>query len=197
MSASGPAKPLSARDDQPSENVDEEVARLLRETEASIKPPNRHQADAHDEGESEHDDGETEAEILERALAEAALERDSDTADLSAEDAPQVPVSSQRDRRSESTDLSFPILPTHQLESDTNGGGETADPGLEARMTLLLGLSGPSAAPSGPKLPSAPKVLPSSPSSEKQPGQGYNLPGWADGRDEDIDSWCCTYRATH
>jgi hypothetical protein len=62
------------------------------------------------------------------------------------------------------------------------------DPEADAKMALLLGLSGPRSQPGPPRLPSPPKTV-----GGRQPGQGWNLPGYKDDRDEDPDSWCCAY----
>lgn len=75
---------------------------------------------------------------------------------------------------------SLPALPTHEPTLDD----EVVDDDLQKRMDLLLGLSGPKAKP-GPTQP----VLPSAP--KRQVGQGWNLPGYNDNRDDDLDTWCC------
>ena len=75
---------------------------------------------------------------------------------------------------------SFPSLPTHIPMDESQ---DPIDNEAEARMALLLGLSGPSTKPGPPRLPSPPK--------ERKLGQGWNLPGYKDDRDEDPDSWCC------
>lgn len=76
--------------------------------------------------------------------------------------------------------LSFPSLPTHTPMDESQ---DAVDTEAEARMALLLGLSGPSTKPGPPRLPSPP--------TGRKPGQGWNLPGYKDDRDEDPDSWCC------
>lgn len=57
------------------------------------------------------------------------------------------------------------------------------------RMALLKGLRGPSNFPAVPRRDpkKEEKGLPPPP---RAPGQGWGIPGYDDGRDEDLDSWC-------
>ena len=193
--------------------VDEQASDLTPNGAGSLEsdvPPNG-------PNQAEDADEETEQEILERALAEAELERVEDVADdkealdtqpsRASTPAPgqadvpaQQEVSGEDDQLAKlSARLSFPSIPKAapvDLPAD-KGTIDDADANLEARMQLLAGLSGPSAAPiatskAGRGLPSVPSAKPGKDGSGRQVGQGWNLPGWHDGRDDDLDSWCCT-----
>jgi len=72
----------------------------------------------------------------------------------------------------------FPSIPDHLPAPKDE---DEDDEPTRAVMSRLLGLSGPFQAP-GAKLPSPPK---------REVGKGWNLPGYDDTRDEDLDSWCC------
>jgi len=142
-----------------------------------------------DESEAELDELETEEDIVAKALAEAALDRKAGlTEDSDAEDAAignQVPEEQATKpigtAEPEDELFSFPSLPTH-IPADEP---EPIDDDFQQRMNLLLGLSGPTARPfSKPLLPDPPK---------REVGQGWNLPGYNDTRDSDIDSWCCRF----
>jgi len=115
---------------------------------------------------------ETEQDILARARALA-------TSQAQAQAQAQQSVPSGVETVDE-PELSFPSLPTHIPMGESQ---DAVDNEAEARMALLLGLSGPSTKPGPPRLPS--------PSKARKPGQGWNLPGYKDDRDEDPDSWCC------
>ncbi|ORX36158.1 hypothetical protein BD324DRAFT_630410 [Kockovaella imperatae] len=123
------------------------------------------------EEEVANDDGETEEEILARALAEAALEKD------------QLPSDDPHETIS-NTSFAFPSLPSHiPVDEDPEPGPEVnIDDDTRKRMDLLLGLSGPAQKPGQASLPAVPK---------RAPGQGWNLPGYNDARDDDLESWCC------
>jgi hypothetical protein len=138
--------------------------------------------DDYQDGETEQ---EAEQEILERALAEAELEADEELDARGTITSTPTPnevrgVQSEPDASA----ALFPSLPTHQPLADPDDPTEADD---DPRMALLLGLSGPSQQPGGAPVPPVSAVLP------RQAGQGWNLPGWQDGRDEDLDSWCCRY----
>lgn len=162
-------------------------------------------------------DGETEREILVKALEEAELEYEQQKTESTPPPLavgmadqplpmPHAGVSSvaakataRPDQEDRLSALSFPSIPTAAPIPKADDGDEDE---LEARMRLLTGLSGPSAAPfgaikgngGGSGLPSVPSARPGqakAPDDARQVGQGWNLPGWADGRDDDLDSWCC------
>lgn len=144
------------------------------------------------------DEEETEDDIIAKALEEAEMNRR-----LGTEDPPRVSSeggvapaghvagdssSSNPQTSDDHPELSFPPIPTHlpQPSLDTVEG----DPETAARMAMLLGLSGPSHRPGQgatkrEEMPTVPK---------RQPGQGWNIPGYSDAKDEDPDSWCCEYR---
>lgn len=143
-------------------------------------------------GDDTEADHETEQEILERALAEAEMEAEAEqkerklAASTGTTVLPQEPASTDSDNETDS-DFAFPSIPNHQPLSEGEPDDQN-DVDIDSRMSLLLGLSGPSAKPGEPKLPTVPS---SKPVPGRQAGQGWNLPGWEDGRDEDLDSWCC------
>lgn len=113
---------------------------------------------------------ETEQDILARARAVATSQAQ-----------PQAQQSGRSGSETvDEPELSFPSLPTHVPVDESQ---DATDKEAEARMALLLGLSGPSTKPGPPRLPSPPIG--------RKPGQGWNLPGYKDDRDEDPDSWCC------
>ena len=156
-------------------------------------------SDASDDGDEGLDDLETEEEIIARALAEASLDRTTDPPDSPTElDGPrgtsldaarpqQSATSAPAPAPSDNDPFSFPSLPTH-MPADSVDDFEPIDQDTQARMDLLLGLSGPAVPPQsraskpGPTLPTVPK---------RQIGQGWNLPGYNDARDQDLESWCC------
>lgn len=156
----------------------------------------------------EDDTEETEEQILERALAEASLEG---TADVDVEEEgpavgsepPRVEAGAKseskptasilKDLDQHSPELSFPQLPsTSALPVPTFVDEDEADPEDQAKIDALMSLQGPSQFPSVPtnkplnkgELGPAPRA----------PGQGWNLPGFNDARDEDLDSWCSELR---
>jgi hypothetical protein len=171
------------------------------------------------------DSEETEQDILERALAEAKLEEaqgeqqpasytmlDQPECGSESDKTPDSPngTSKHRTTGDQAADsladldvrLSFPAIPTSApIDTSSLSNSGDADAELEARMRLLAGLSGPSAAPfasssAGKGLPSVPSAKPGTgrPDAKidnRQVGQGWNLPGLHDGRDDDLDSWCC------
>ena len=136
-----------------------------------------------DEGE-EPDDFETEQEITTRALAETKLDEfPSPTLDSrmhSPSSPPERLPSPPRNHADNDQALAFPSLPHHQL---LLGSEEEHDEPTKATMSCLMGLSGPSESP-GTRLPSPPK---------REVGKGWNLPGYEDARDDDIESWCCEF----
>lgn len=132
-------------------NIQQDADRILLETSGASGVK-----ELDDERDS---DDETEEQIIECAVAEAALEKET-------EDDPFAKISLQ----SAPTDLP-----------------DEADPSLTSRINLLLGLSGPSTQPGFPTVPTVPT------DSKRQTGQGWNLPGWQDTRDNDLDSWCCEW----
>jgi hypothetical protein len=166
-----------------------------------------------EEDEENAEDLETEDEILLRALEEAELEVDQDIKsgklrsgaeedgiadeneteqDIIARakalslNSPRDQASSSRTAPLDSPTLSFPSLPTHL---PTEAEEEDVDAEAQARMDMLLGLSGPSTQPGPPRLPTPPKDV----GSDRKPGQGWNLPGYKDDMDDDPDSWCCEF----
>lgn len=165
------------------ETEDEILMRALEEAELEVdmdiksgKKRSEHRVDKDgiaNEDETEHD-------ILARAKALAA-------ASSAGPDTPRVTSSGP-----ESPKLSFPSLPSHlpKEEEDTE---DALDAEARARMEMLLGLSGPSTKPGAPKLPSPPKDV----GGQRNPGQGWNLPGYKDDMDDDPDSWCCTFDYVH
>ena len=154
-------------------------------------------SDASDDGDEDLDELETEEEIVARALAEASLERTTDPPDSPVEldeptgssldgsrpQPPKAPAAAPTG----GDPFSFPSLPTH-MPADSVDDFEPIDQDTQARMDLLLGLSGPAVPPQsraskpGPTLPTVPK---------REVGQGWNLPGYNDARDQDLESWCC------
>ena len=125
------------------------------------------------------DDEETEDEIIARALADASLDH---TREPSADKAPaKDPASPREETESTESSFNFPSLPSHVPKEDEEPRKDFDDD-TKKRMDMLLGLSGPVTKPGGPTLPQVPK---------RAPGQGWNIPGYEDTRDEDIDSWCC------
>lgn len=137
-----------------------------------------------DKPEDEDDPAEeTEEEILAKALAEASIENLHEPETIPGNDSRIGDRHDERDdggeRDSDVADpFTFPSLPTHVPKDDE----ELEDEETKKKMDILLGLSGPSVKPSNPILPSAPK---------RDVGQGWNLPGFQDERDNDLDSWCC------
>ena len=188
-------KPLSSRTD-PGRGLEREARDILRLTNRHLGPKGLGglDDDRNSEGE-EHEDLETEDEIIQRAIDESRSGIGPTSDDEGPR--PQTPDESKtvekpaitneeadqpRAGPSSPAGLSFPSLPTHDVEEPS----DDRDPEMDARMARLLGLSGPSTLP-GPsiKLPSPPKEV------KRAPGQGWNLPGYKDDRDDDPDSWCC------
>jgi hypothetical protein len=175
---------------------------------------NEDDATEHKEEDDENaEDFETEDEILLRALEEAEQEVDQDIKsgklrsgeeedgvadeneteqDIIARakalslNPPRDPSASSSPEPRDSPTLSFPSLPTHL---PTEAEEEDFDAEAQARMNMLLGLSGPSTQPGPPRLPTPPKDV----GSDRKPGQGWNLPGYKDDMDDDPDSWCCEF----
>ncbi len=166
--------------------TDSNARQLSREATAALKDAGPYMKDSRDisggQSEAGVEDLETEEEILARALEEAKLVR------TSSPNTPGSPGSSEGDRVSSSPkqggsdddnhDFAFPGLPNHL---PTAPAEEDDDKSTRAMMSRLLGLSGPSQAPSA-KLPSPLK---------REVGKGWTLPGYDDTRDDDMDSWCC------
>ena len=171
--------------------------RLAREARAALKESEgfvgQEDLDAREEGDHDESDDEpfeTEEVIIARALDEASLSEQHDqsgqvqepqsTDQASAISNPKSPTTQPTDDDA----FSFPSLPAHEPLV-----AEPEDDQLQKRMELLLGLKGPSVAPGAPKA-SGP-VLPTVP--KREVGQGWNLPGYNDSRDNDLDSWCCEF----
>jgi len=183
------------------------TSQLSREARAALTQAGQHVTTGAEADEDRSGDGtegeeedETEEEIVVKALAEASLDRktgqerddgDGDADDAGSVTAPSiepVPPAEPLHTEEKSTpepdgdDLfSFPSLPTHNPEEPE----DTVDDDTQQRMNLLLGLSGPTLRPEHPSKP----ILPDAP--KREVGQGWNLPGYNDTRDSDIDSWCC------
>lgn len=146
-------------------------------------------------GHDSDDDGEggTAASILERALAEAALS-DDETAPSPA--APPVPgtrgapvrAPGLPDPSSDSTAAALAALsslsPLPELKDD-----DDVPPDMKARMELLSRLRGPSNFPAVPRREPKKEEKGMGPP-PRAPGQGWGIPGYDDGRDDDLDSWC-------
>ncbi|WVQ76630.1 hypothetical protein IAR50_006303 [Cryptococcus sp. DSM 104548] len=113
-------------------------------------------------GEEEYD-GPSEAEVIERALDEAKLDRD-------------LRLPSPGAEEQEMPDFSFPSLPNHMPQEE-----DAMDEQTRQKLDLLMGLK-PSPAQVNDKsqLPSVPKYKPT-----------YDLPGYSSARDDDTDTWCC------
>jgi hypothetical protein len=155
------------------ETEDEILLRALEEAELEVETRSRDPVSHLEEEDDIAYEKETEQDILARARALAATQ---------AQAQPQTRHTPSSDIKStDEPELSFPALPTHIPIDESQ---DPLDKDAEARMALLLGLSGPSTKPGPPRLPSPPK--------DRKPGQGWNLPGYRDDRDEDPDSWCCT-----
>ncbi|TXT15907.1 hypothetical protein VHUM_00410 [Vanrija humicola] len=154
-----------------------------------------------DHGPADVEDFETEDEILARALAEAAIE-DDDEVEVGAGGSSSPP--SARPSRTagvsaglEGDDASsaaalaslsgLQTLPT--LPDLVDDDEEPLDAESKARMDALLGLRGPSLFPAPPTRDPKAKDSALGPP-PRAPGQGWNIPGYDDGRDEDLDSWC-------
>lgn len=186
---------------------------LEREARDALRLTNRHldrhgdgpEEDKPDEDGEEYEDLETEDDIIQRALDESqrgigdmsddegARRRSSekrtcmpDTPKDEEDPSTTLKDVDEEDLSSTTGGLSFPSLPTHAPLEDADETSEGQDAEMDARMARLLGLSGPSTLP-GPtaRLPSPPKEV------KRAPGQGWNIPGYKDDRDDDPDSWCC------
>jgi hypothetical protein len=196
-----------------SRDLDKEAKRALDATNGYLE----NAKDGVEDQGGEEEDFETENEILMRALEEAELEVDMDiksgTRIAQKEDqdgvanedetehdilarAKALVTSSSTGRdtqrgtvsQPDSPQLSFPALPSH-LPKDEDDIEDALDAEARARMEMLLGLSGPSTQPGPPGLPSPPKDV----GGQRNPGQGWDLPGYKDDMDDDPDSWCCTF----
>jgi hypothetical protein len=152
------------------ETEDEIVLRTLEEAELEAETRSRDPKPHPKEEEDVAYEKETEQDILARARALVTSQAQ-----------PRPPTQQTPSSSTNEPELSFPALPTHIPIDESQ---DPLDKDAEARMALLLGLSGPSTKPGPPRLPSPPK--------DRKPGQGWNLPGYKDDRDEDPDSWCCT-----
>ena len=131
------------------------------------------------QSDDEGDDLETEDEIVAKALAEAELDQAKNHHVTEDDDEEQLAASSPHD-----TGFSFPSLPSH--EPGLGAQDTELDPDAKARMDLLLGLSGPKAKPgASATFPKPPTEI------KREAGQGWNLKGYNDARDADLDSWCC------
>ncbi|KAL1408484.1 hypothetical protein Q8F55_005296 [Vanrija albida] len=143
------------------------------------------------------EDFETEDEILARALAEAAIEDEEDAAEAGL----TAGTPAHGSRAGASTGLegddasaaaalaSLSGLQTLPALPDLEDDDEPLDAESKAKMDALLGLRGPSLFPATPTRDPKPKGDTLGPP-PRAPGQGWNIPGYDDGRDEDLDSWC-------
>lgn len=183
--------------------LEREAEDILRLTSQHLEPRPPTSGNLGEEEAEEAEDFETEEEILRRAMDESRMERKN----IGSSSSNPRPVTSDEDdaedeslndngppagrgedssaARSASPQFSFPSLPSHTPEDTTEM--DPIDPDIDAKMSLLLGLSGPRTAPGPPRLPSPPK------DDKRKPGQGWNLPGYKDDRDDDPDSWCCMF----
>ena len=195
-------RPLARSREDPGRGLEKEARDILRLTNRHLDPKAHNPGDEDDKGEDEYEDLETEDEIIERAIDESHNGINVTTEDGGSR--PQSPdescpitskpnddppeIKSKQDQSDSRTNspggLSFPSLPTHAPVDVTDTNEE--DQEMDARMARLLGLSGPSTLP-GPstKLPSPPKEI------KREAGQGWNIPGYNDDKDDDPDSWCC------
>lgn len=180
--------------------LEKEARDILRLTNRHLDLKGRGGPDNDEESEGEElDDLETEDDIIQRAIDESRSgigpTSEDEGAGPQSPGEPKVvkkpPVTKEKadqlkSRPDPPPELSFPSLPTHAPIDDNEEPANSQDPDMEARMARLLGLSGPSTLP-GPslRLPSPPKEV------KRAPGQGWNLPGYKDDRDDDPDSWCC------
>lgn len=168
-----------ARTPEPPANLD----KLSREATAVLRSAAPHVPldENEEELEGQSNDFETEDEIVARALAEAERDRDSPSIldqHISSISAVSIPPTSLSNDAMNS-DHAFPSLPNHQPESlEDDGDDEQA----KEMMSRLMSLSGPAQPPGNVKLPSSPK---------REVGKGWNLPGYDDNRDQDLESWCC------
>lgn len=158
------------------------------------------------------EDFETEDEILARALAEAAIEDDEEdevapaaTAESLTRPSAHAPrtagVSAGLEAGDDDDDdasaaalaslSGLQTLPT--LPDLVDDDDEPLDAESKARMDALLGLQGPSLFPATPTRDPKPKDSNTLGPPPRAPGQGWNIPGYDDGRDEDLESWCCEW----
>lgn len=161
-----------------SPGLEAEANEALRQTRHLVDKSHMQNASADEET---LDREEAEEQIITRALEEASLEKLHDPPDPATDPGP--PKVSVHDERI-SDPFNFPAIPTHAPVTDE--GSDEAGTEEDARMRLLMGLSGPTSKPTT-KLPTAPSAKPT----ERQAGQGWNLPGYVDERDDDLESWCC------
>ncbi|KAK1926592.1 hypothetical protein DB88DRAFT_482389 [Papiliotrema laurentii] len=181
-------KPIAGPSISASKRLAREARAALKESEGFVGQEDLDAREEGDHDESDDEPFETEEVIIARALDEASLSEQHDqsgqvqepqsTDQASAISNPKSPTTQPTDDDA----FSFPSLPAHEPLV-----AEPEDDQLQKRMELLLGLKGPSVAPGAPKA-SGP-VLPTVP--KREVGQGWNLPGYNDSRDNDLDSWCC------
>ena len=136
------------------------------------------------EDEANEDDFETADEILEQALAEAALNPSSPPSPVVLP-ATKLEHSEPKDTdadEAEPAEVAWPALPTHSLDD--------MDADAQSRLDKLMGLSAVSNV-----LPSVPTgrlgVQSAGETSKRQAGQGWSIPGYKDDNDDDPDTWCC------
>ncbi|CAK9784972.1 hypothetical protein CC85DRAFT_289534 [Cutaneotrichosporon oleaginosum] len=150
----------------------------------------RHNPQPDDDGE-----GGTAASTLERALAEAALSDDETAPSPTASHLPQARVAPVRapglldpspdpEMAAALAALSSLSRPLPELQDDDDVPAD-----MKARMDLLSGLRGPSNFPAVPRREPKKEEKGMGPP-PRAPGQGWGIPGYEDGRDDDLDSWC-------
>ena len=136
------------------------------------------------EDEANEDDFETADEILERALAEAALNPSSPPSPVVLP-ATQSENCSSIDPDADEAEVAWPTLPTHSLPQE-----DDMDADAQSRLDKLMGLSAVSnVLPSVPT--GRPGVQSAGETSKRQAGQGWSIPGYKDDNDDDPDTWCC------
>ncbi|BEI94080.1 uncharacterized protein CcaverHIS019_0605390 [Cutaneotrichosporon cavernicola] len=150
-------------------------------------------AETADKTADDSDDGEgnTAAGTLERALAEAALSDDETALSPAAargaarapDRAPGLPDSKPGPEPNTMAALVAlaALGPLPDLREDDD------PPDMKAKMDLLRGLKGPSNFPTVPRREPKKDEMGPPP---RAPGQGWGIPGYDDGRDDDLDSWC-------
>ncbi|BEJ17224.1 hypothetical protein CspHIS471_0606250 [Cutaneotrichosporon sp. HIS471] len=143
---------------------------------------------------ADSDDGEGNmaAGTLERALAEAALSDDETALSPAARGAARAPDRAPGLPDSKPGPGPGPEPNTMAALAALGSLGPLPDledddpPDMKARMDLLRGLRGPSNFPTVPRRELKDEMGPP----PRAPGQGWGIPGYDDGRDDDLDSWC-------
>lgn len=170
----------------PAEDLETKAAELLKQAREVTDPTDRAGDQSTEDRAGEPPDDETEEEILERALAEAALD---DAREVSAEREPAEPEPEPAEPDHAELAIQLPSTLALPLPSLDNVSVEAEDDDEDqAKIDALMRLQGPSLFPSVPS--SAPLKKGELGPPPKVPGQGFNLPGFNDARDEDLDSWC-------